>query len=379
MKFDRVIVGGGLQAALIALATLRRAPATRVAIVERGARLGGEHTWCFHEADVPDAEADWIEPLVVARWSAWDVRFPGFSRTFPLRYAAIDSARLDAVVTRALDAADGCAIFRGRAATSIRANAVTLDDGRTLEAPLVIDARGPEPLEHAAGQQKFVGLELELSEPCAIDRPIVMDATVDQHDGLRFFYVLPFTPTRVLVEETFFSDDGFLDAGVSERRIRGYARALGLSVAREVRSERGVLPLPWSLDFAPSTASPLVAGYRGGWFHPTTGYSLPVALRLATHLATTPVEETFGAAWRRLTERHAREARYATMLNRLLFGATDPAHRRDVLERFHRMPAATVARFYALASTPTDRLRILCGAPPRGVSLLRAFESVVAS
>lgn len=381
MEFDRIIVGGGLQAALIALATLRRAPATRIAIVERGAQLGGDHTWCFHQGDVPDTEAEWIEPLVVTRWREWEVRFPNFARTFALDYAAITSQRLHEIVTRAIDASAGSAILFGRAAHTIAAREVHLDDGRTLHAPLVIDARGPEPLAHAAGQQKFFGLELELSVPSGIERPIVMDATVPQHDGLRFFYVLPFTPTRVLVEETFFSDDAFLDEAASERRVLAYARSIGLRVSRVVRTERGVLPLPWRLDFAPASSSPLVAGYRGGWFHPTTGYSLPVAVRLAVHLANTCLkgEETFGVAWGRLVDRHARDARYATLLNRLLFGATAPEHRRDVLARFHRLPDASVARFYALASTPSDRLRIVCGSPPRGVSIFRALESVVSS
>ena len=38
--FDVILVGGGLQSALIALAVLARQPGARVAIVERASRLG---------------------------------------------------------------------------------------------------------------------------------------------------------------------------------------------------------------------------------------------------------------------------------------------------------------------------------------------------
>jgi lycopene beta-cyclase len=377
MKFDAVLVGGGLQSSLVALAMQHHAPGVRVAMVESSQRLGGEHTWCFHEGDVPAAEAAWVEPLVEARWPAWDVRFASLQRTFGLRYAAITSARLNEVVVRAMQ--ERGALFLGRSATAIDAREVVLDDGTVLEATLVVDARGPQPSATAAAFQKFVGLELELELPSTLARPIVMDATVEQRDGFRFFYVLPFTPTRVLVEETFFSDDATLDDAACIARTRAYAESLGLVVSRVVRKERGILPLPLTSTFAPSSASPLVAGYRGGWFHPTTGYSLPIAVRLAAHLARTLHGETFGASWRRLVEGHARQARFAVLLNRLLFGATDPAHRRDVLERFHRLPDASVARFYALETSPADRLRIFCGAPPPGVSIRRALEEVMST
>jgi len=50
---DYLLVGGGLQSALIALALLQREPTPSIAVVEREPLLGGNHTWCFHAADVP--------------------------------------------------------------------------------------------------------------------------------------------------------------------------------------------------------------------------------------------------------------------------------------------------------------------------------------
>lgn len=379
MAFDFILVGGGLQSGLIALAVRSRSPGARIAVVEQLMRFGGEHTWCFHEGDVPSAEAEWVEPLVTTSWSSWDVRFPTLTRTFDLRYAAITSARLHDVVASSLARHEGSEAVLGHGVRRVDAHAVELDDGRVLEAPLVIDARGPELPPTAAGYQKFVGVELALSQPCDLTRPLVMDASVEQVDGFRFFYMLPFTPTRVLVEETFFSDEPSLDEAACTTRALAYARSLGLVVSHVARTERGVLPLPLTTAFAPARRSPMLAGYRGGWFHPTTGYSLPVAVRLAAHVAATPLDAMFGATWDRMVADHARQSRFAVMLNRLLFSATAPSHRRDVLERFHRLPDASVQRFYALASSPADRLRILCGAPPRGVSLRRAIGEVMSS
>jgi lycopene beta-cyclase len=120
---------------------------------------------------------------------------------------------------------------------------------------------------------------------------------------------------------------------------------------------------------APATSStPLVAGYQGGWFHPATGYSLPPALRLARHVAAHPPDELFGPAWSALCGAHERQARYFLLLNRMLFGAYRADDRWRVFERFYGLPAPTIRRFYAMATTRLDQLRIL-SRPARGFSL----------
>ena len=58
------------------------------------------------------------------------------------------------------------------------------------------------------------------------------------------------------------------------------------------------LPLDGELDL-PRAGAPIAVGYRGGFFHPVTGYSLPLAARvaLAVAKARTPEETlTRGAA-----------------------------------------------------------------------------------
>ncbi len=109
-----------------------------------------------------------------------------------------------------------------------------------------------------------------------------MDAAVRQEDGFRFVYTLPLSATRVLVEDTYFADGPQLDVPSLRQRALAYAHELGLAIARIGREETGILPLP-ALAAAPRASSPFRAGYAGGWFHPTTGYSFPIAARLALH------------------------------------------------------------------------------------------------
>ncbi len=380
MNYDLVLVGGGLQNALVALAALARHPDARIAMVEAGPELGGSHTWSFHAGDLSPRMAAVVEGLVVCRWPAYQVAFPGLERRIDRAYASITSARLHAVLVGALQR-PGCRLLLGARATEVRPGSVALEGGERLAGSTVVDARGPSAPaqgDGGAGFQKFLGLELELLRPAPgrLALPMIMDARLPQEDGFRFMYALPLARDRILLEDTLFSDGPDLDEPLLERRILAYAGAAGLATGRVLRRERGVLPLPLAAPRMRVEPGLVEGGYRGGWFHPTTGYSLPAAARLAEALAEAPPGRPEPASLARLQSEHVEQARFFALLNRLLFRATPPAKRWNALARFHRLPEETVERFYAMRTRPSDRARILLGRPPRGISLWKAMREL---
>jgi lycopene beta-cyclase len=367
--FDYLLVGGGLQNGLIALAVAAAQPAARIAIVERGSVLGGNHTWCFHDTDLPADSRRWVDPLIGHRWASHEVAFPAHHRVLEGGYAGISSDHFARVVTAAL-AGDQHAILLGTEAVTVGAHEVEVATGgqrRRLRAGTVVDARGPD---RGAGQvadagyQVFWGREIATDGPHGVTRPMLMDATVEQVGGYRFVYVLPLAADRLLVEDTYFADGAALDGERLGARIDAYVAAHGWRVARVVREESGVLPLPWRMDVAPLVDDgPIVAGYQGGFFHPVTGYSFPIALRLARAVATGDRD-----AVRAVVRAQRRQLGFALRLNKMLFRWFAPERRYHVLERFYRLPEPTIRRFYALELTALDRARILVGRPPRGLS-----------
>ena len=368
---EYLLVGGGLQNALVALALLERRPDARLTVIEREPSLGGNHTWCFHAHDVPGAARSWLDALVVKRWPAHDVLFPNHRRRLDDEYNAVTSAQLHRVVSERLRSAPGARLVNA-SVRDVAENAVTLEDGTELQAELVIDARGPGQGAQgdAGGYQKFIGLELAVAKGSAPELPILMDATVAQLDGFRFMYVLPWADDRVLVEDTYYSTSPHLDRAALTERIVDYALRHGMRIERVLREESGVLPIPTRHAPPPAPSGAMRAGYGGGLFHPTTGYSLPVALRFALYVASRPAAGARADYARWLAEHH-RQQRFCVRLNRLLFDAFAPEQRHHVLERFYRLPVETIRRFYALETTATDRARILCGRPPSGFSLRR--------
>jgi lycopene beta-cyclase len=373
MSSRLVLVGGGLQNALIALAVLHREPRASIVLIEREDRLGGNHTWSFHASDVPCAIAPLLESLVTGRWAGHTVAFPGFARTVHVPYASISSERLHEIVTAAFRSAPGAELRLGTAVSRVERDSVSTSAGERIIGTRIVDARGPRMGPGPAGYQKFLGLEVRLGSRWPLALPRLIDARMKQGDGFSFIYTLPFEPDRVLVEATAYSTSPRLDDATMRARVRTYLEEHGAQVQEVIREERGVLPLPL-VPFVPQHGEPLTGGFAGGWFHPTTGYSFPVAARLASVIAEAwpdwPSERLA-----RVAAALGRQIRFCALLNRLLFEATADGDRWRILERFHRLPEATIQRFYALRTTRSDRVRILLGWPPRGVSWMRAAQA----
>lgn len=372
-----IIVGGGLAGGLAALALARWRPEVTVTIIERAERIGGNHLWSFFDSDAVEDARLLAAPLVGHRWLSYDVRFPAYKRALAGIYNSIESEALDAAVRAALPPRQ---VVQARA-TRLAATGVTLEDGRVLNAEAVIDGRGfdapPEGLVY--GWQKFVGQLLHVPTGHGLSEPIIMDATVDQADGYRFVYCLPFDRTHVFVEDTYYADRPALEAATLSQRIAAYAEAQGWTVESVSRSEAGVLPVVIGGDFDgfwPASDEVARVGVRGGFFHPLTSYSLPDALRFAVWLAReAPLDDTLGAASRRRALAHWESSKFDRLLARMLFRAADPPERYRVLERFYRLPPSLIARFYAGRSTLRDRIRILAGRPP--VSIRRAVGAML--
>jgi lycopene beta-cyclase len=375
---DLAIVGGGLAGGLIALALAEARPGLDVRLIESGETIGGNHLWSFFATDVGVGDQAIVEPLIGHRWPAHRVRFPAHERRIDAGYRSIPSARLDAVVRARLrdKAMTGCKVL------AASPHAVVLADGRRIEAKGVIDTRGAGDLSLLdLGWQKFLGRELELGAPHGEDAPVLMDATVVQEDGYRFVYTLPLSPTRMFVEDTYYSDARAIDREASGRRIDGYAAARGWRVKAVVREETGALPVVMGGDFEGYWQSGGhnvgKAGVRGGLFHPMTSYSLPDAVRTAALIARQ--RDFSGEALHDLLHDFARRTwsgrRFYRMLARMLFRAAEPGERYRVLERFYRLDPALIGRFYAGRSTMGDKMRILTGKPP--VPIARAIPAIL--
>ena len=378
---DMIIVGAGLSGLMTAWRCLDVHPDLRIDILDVSDKIAGDHTWSFNEADIADELRDWLAPFIAHSWDSYDVKFPRRDRTLNIAYCTGNSETLRACVQPHIDS--------GRLRVSLNASVetlgpdyVVLKGDQKLTAKCVLDARGFEPKDDVIlGYQKFVGHVIRTKTPHGVQRPIIMDATVEQLGGYRFVYCLPYSDTELLVEDTYYTDGPDLRSQEVDARIKDYIRdALNVDAYEVVRREKGVLPITLAVDEIHGTDVSMEKteaarlGMTGGYYHAVTGYSLPEAVKSANVVCDMIAQNgpDFGPAvlhemaYHRVDHYH--EETFLRLLNRMLFRAAKPEKRYAVLERFYGLDEGLIARFYRNRLTKKDKLRILIGKPPVPVS-----------
>lgn len=377
-RTEIAIVGGGLAGGLIALALRKRYPDMNVMLIEGQDVLGGNHRWSWFDTDLDAAGTELLAPFRKSEWQGYDVHFPAYSRKLPSTYRSLTSEDFDAALRRELSQQS---IHTRRDVASLDSGGVTLTNGTRISARTVIDCRGPGPSEHlTGGWQVFMGRLTRTDKPHGVEKPVIMDARVDQHDAYRFVYVLPLGANELFVEDTYYQDDPVLDRSALSSRLDQYHTQHGWH-GEILGGETGILPVITGGDFAAFQAENRIpgvgcAGARGGFVHPLTSYTIPFAVETALAIAEDAElpGEQLAALLETQARRHWAKTKFYRSLGSILFGAAKPGERYRVFERFYRLDEMLIERFYAGKSRFAEKARVLIGKPP--VSVIKALGAL---
>jgi len=361
-----IILGAGAAGLSLCLALLERGVRDRILIFDRKAAFTDDRTWCFwnvHPTPLTD--------LAAHCWHRWDV----LSDTGET--AAQVSPTVGYACLRGLD------FYRHAFATIARHGNVTLTlgcpvedcrslpdhaairaGGVTYEADYVFDSRlRPPPGDGDALAQRFFGQFVQTDAP-AFDpsRCTLMDFRAPQEDGLHFFYVLPFSATEALVENTYIQDSGAAALTLEKHRaeIAAYlAGQRGLTDYDVVREEAGAIPMT-TRPFPRRDGRVFFIGTAGGCTKPSSGYTFLRIQEQCRQLADAAAAGTLD----RFRERSA-PARYrffdAAFLQAM---QDDPAAFPDYFRRlFQRVPPDALTAFLSETSTWRSDLQIIRSLP----------------
>lgn len=282
--YDYIFLGGGAAGLSLALALLRSPLRDKsMLIVEKDEKKTNDRTWCFW-SDAPSP----FDGIARRVWTRIRFLAPAADRTWdlsPFRYVMLrdldfyNHARSELAkhnitfLRREGEVEDGGDFARVT---------VTLPDGgvQTFTADYVFDSRlpadrivNPTYRPYNFLKQHFLGWEVETERPVFDPETVTMfDLRTPQRDGITFFYILPFTPTRALVEYTLFSPD-LLPPEEYETALRGYLADLGAGAYRILERERGVIPMTDRPFPRRLGGRVLAVGTRGGRVKPSTGYA----------------------------------------------------------------------------------------------------------
>lgn len=370
---DVIIVGGGLSGCLLFYFLKKRFPHFKIALFEKN-NLCGNHTWSLHNGDVPVSLQKEFNELLSMTWSSYDVYFPEYSRHLHSGYASLFSSDLAQKITAVQTSED---VICEQTSVEVKSETTVQVGETTWTAHWVVDCTGWRELTGPLGYQKFVGLELEFPSKHNLKDPILKDVRVPQTDGYRFMYALPFSDTKLLLEDTYYSNSPELDHQKCEEEILSYARQYFPGDFKILRREEGCLPLCLSQQKMTEYKT-LRLGAASLFYHPVTGYSIPQTLQMLEQLMNGFAKKLSAAemllAQTKFYEQKAASLSFLLMLNRMLFLAAAPEKRYIVLQRFYKLPEELIHRFFRGEVVAKDQFRILIGKPP--VSVLKALKAI---
>lgn len=361
--FRYIILGAGAAGLSLCHQILRRGIRDPVLILDRKESFEDDRTWCFWDVR-PAPYAD----LVARRWHGWyvfDARGRRAAQTSEaVGYACLRGGDFYAHVLGEIRRHPNVSLKLGCPVRSRQAfpGHVEVEADAAYTADYVFDSRPVSPAGRGVCfTQRFFGQTVRTDRP-RFDpaRCTLMDFRADQRRGLHFFYVLPFSPTEALVENTYLQDGYAPAPAASEHRaeiaayLAAHHRLADYTVARE---EAGAIPMT-PRAFARRDGRVFFIGTAGGCTKPSSGYTFARIQEQCRQIA--QAAGTLDGFRERLPPARYRlfDAVFLQAMHER--PGSFPGHFRRL---FAQVPPATLAAFLSEASTWSDDLAIIRSLP----------------
>lgn len=363
-QYDFVFAGGGLAGLSLAHHMLQSSlRGSSMLLIDRADKTRNDRTWCFW-SDQPTL----FDQIVSHTWKRLEFIGDHFQKQFDLQnysYKMIRGIDLYTFAHECLSAASNVEFLHGEVERiDERANGASVFvNGERIAARWVFDSRFSlahlrlEPKRFHTLCQYFRGWFIETPRNsfnlgCAT----FMDFRAQQKDEMRFFYLLPLSPTRALVEFVTQSPAAF------DRELRAYLETvLGIRNYRILEREGGVNPMTDFRFARQASAHVTNIGIRGGRIKPTSGYAFTRIQRDSAAIVKSL--ERFGVPF------HVpADSGYYRLCDTLMLDIMQ--HRGEQIRPlfttlFKNNPIERILHFLDEAATLAENLKLIASLPPK--------------
>ena len=257
-EFDYIIIGGGCAGLSLAyeLEIHKKLEDKTLAIVEPRSEYKRDKTWSFWKIISHN-----FDDCVKKSWKEFSIKTSSNSKIIKcdnLPYQSIDSGLFYKKINDKLEKNKNTKFFKSIKDININ-NAFVFNS-----VPLLNNNRSNL-------WQHFHGIEIETNEDLFNENIVdLMDFDCDQRNSVHFFYTLPFTKKRAMIETTWLSkEDGSLKDYDSQ--LKNYINYLGIKDYKINFKEEGAIPLFYLINEKQSNK--INIGTAGGMTRLSTGYT----------------------------------------------------------------------------------------------------------
>ena len=358
--YDLAILGAGCAGLSLAAKLAEKASHLNVLLIDTRTRFDDDRTWCFWTSgNTP------VETLIDTRWPSWRFSDANGGAIVHHRnnsqYACVRAATFYEHALKSIRHA-GFDMRLGMEAGDIKpqnSHMQIMTDQHPVLARLIVDTRPPEG-RNATLYQVFSGVEIESNTDCFEPGQVgLMEDMESDFEGFRFTYTLPFTTRRALIELTRFSPSA-IHPGTLDQGLAAILARRGLTQARILRGEHGILPMGQSIEPPPADPRILRAGSAAGALRAATGYAF---LRIQHWAEACAASIAQGGA----PLAHPSEPRLRAWMDSVFLTAirTQPQNAPDYFLRIAKtLTPDAFARFMSDAARMSDLLRLMAALPP---------------
>ena len=286
-RFDIVVCGLGLSGLSISTElALREYFDHQVLLIEPNSSFINDKIWCCW-----NTMQHLMSDQASHQWSSWKVKLGNKEITHHSEkycYEQINSDLFYHFCLRNIQKNNKFTLKIGSSVSDVREeneNTAYVKVGETeYKTSKVFDSR-PTPIEANQLLQHFKGWHIA-SKRAVFDPTTVtlMDFKTYQN-GVNFFYILPYSTTEALVENTYFSCDLLPNQTYDEQLEQYINKDLGCTKWEVLREEYGVIPMHQHKNSIPLNRAVINVGVTAGFAKPSTGYCYLNTQRFAQHIS----------------------------------------------------------------------------------------------
>ena len=279
-KYDYIICGAGLSGLILASKIFddRFFDDKNILLIDKDLNSSVNKTWCFWET----GNSVWKD-YIVKSWDTVIFKSEGFQKEKSLKsysYKMIKSKFfLDNIINK-IKQANNFDFFQDEIVDFVESNnnvLVKTKSNQFLANNVFNSCVDVYEIKSKTSYpfllQHFLGWTIETRESFFNEKKAtIMDFSIDQKDDTRFFYVLPLSEKKALIEFTVFSKD-LLKKDEYVLELKKYIKSLEIDKYKIIEDEFGVIPMTCYPFERKNTSKILNIGTAGGWTKPSSGYT----------------------------------------------------------------------------------------------------------
>ncbi len=277
--YDFIIAGTGAAGLSLAM-QLKRSSVKfeKILLIDKDLKNKNDRTWCFWTKE----NHTWFEEIIFKKWNQFEFKSTTYQKKILLKPYTY-------VMIRGLDFYNYCL---NEIKNDSRFDIITdtikeigteqskgflKTENCLYQSNYIFNSAFRNPntkAKHVNFVQHFKGFLIETKEELFDERcPVFMDFRTEQHNDCRFFYILPFSKNKALIEYTGFSPTALKEEAYDQKLKEYITNKLKIQDYSLLETESGTIPMMESEFTNPYGDKVINIGIAGGSSKPSTGYT----------------------------------------------------------------------------------------------------------